>query len=153
MEDSAQRRLVRGRSIFDRVDPTGGDALLSQLSEVAPDFAELVLGFVYGDIYDRSTLPLRERQLIRLAVLAALDPGPTTLRANIGAAVHIGIPAEHIAEVFIQCLPYIGFPRVINALTVAQQFLADTDSPGDGASETPEADRPRPKPTTTTGKG
>lgn len=126
MDETASQRVARGRAIFERINPTGGDAVLNQLSDVAPDLADLVQGFVYGDIYDRSKLPLRERQLIRLAVLAAVDTGPTALRANVGAALNIGIPSDHIAEVFIQCLPYVGFPRVIDALQITQQLLTAT---------------------------
>jgi 4-carboxymuconolactone decarboxylase len=68
-------------------------------------------------------LSLRERQMIRLAALTALGAGHSPLKANIEAAVRIGIPQEEIVEVFLQVLPYAGFPRVLTALETVRDVL------------------------------
>ena len=128
MSDFSEKRQQQGREMLDRVNPGAGDAMIEAFREIAPDFEQLLLGFVFADVFSRDVISLRERQLIRLGALVGLGVGPVPLRANIGSALTIGISREDVAEAFIQCLPYAGFPRVIDALGVLKQHFADEDA-------------------------
>lgn len=128
MTKNPGERLHRGRAMMNRVNPQDGQAIIEKFSQLSPDFEELLLGFVFADVYDRPVLSLRERQLIRVAALTSLGAGETAVKANLAAAVNIGIPARDIIETLLQTLPYAGFPRVIQALEVAKNVLSDHHS-------------------------
>lgn len=129
MTETDDERLRRGRAMLDQADPQAGDAMINDLRGIAPDFERFLLGFVFADIYDRPTLTLRERQLVRLGVLAGIGAGPASMRANISSALNNDVPQAHIVEAFLQCLPYAGFPRVIEALHTAKELFAEADTP------------------------
>lgn len=74
-EDREEGRLERGREMLSRLSPEAGTALVESLREVAPDLEDLLLGFVFADIYSRDVISLRERQIARLAALTALGAG------------------------------------------------------------------------------
>lgn len=116
MNEDETSRLERGRAMMHRISPEVGDSMVGNLHTIAPDFEELLIGFVFADIWARPTLPLRERALIRLGALAALGAPAAATRANIDSALHIGLTHDDITEAFLQTLPYAGFPHVITAL-------------------------------------
>ena len=49
------------------------------------------------------------------------------LRVHIAAALNVGLPPRKIVEAFIQCVPYVGFPRVLNAVFCAQQVFNENN--------------------------
>ncbi|WPO70455.1 MULTISPECIES: carboxymuconolactone decarboxylase family protein [unclassified Streptomyces] len=118
MHHDEASRMERGRAMMRRISPQVGDSLVDELRLVAPDFEELLVGFAFADVWDRSTLPLRDRALVRLGALTALGAPATAMRANIDSALHIGLSVNEIAEAFLQMLPYAGFPHVITSLQI-----------------------------------
>jgi 4-carboxymuconolactone decarboxylase len=44
---------------------------------------------------------------------------------HINGALNVGLSPEKIVEVIIHCVPYTGFPRVLNAVTAAKQVFAE----------------------------
>ncbi|MDT9683106.1 carboxymuconolactone decarboxylase family protein [Streptomyces sp. TRM76323] len=124
-DETRHDRMRRGRALMNQVNPRGGEQMLREFAGLAPDFEELLLGFVFADVYDRPVLSLRERQLIRIAALTALDAGESAAKANLSSAVNLGIPTRDIVEALLQTLPYAGFPRVITALEYAKDVLED----------------------------
>jgi 4-carboxymuconolactone decarboxylase len=134
MNEDTTSRLERGRAMMHSISPEVGDSMVDDLSSVAPDFEDLLVGFAFADIWARPGLPLRERALIRLGVLAALGAPRTATRANIDSALHIGLSSQEIAEAFLQTLPYVGFPQVISALETLKTVL-DEPAPAHHDSE------------------
>ncbi|MFG2883232.1 carboxymuconolactone decarboxylase family protein [Streptomyces sp. NPDC048297] len=130
MNKNAGSRLERGRAMMHSISPDVGDSMVDNLRSVAPDFENLLVGFAFADIWARPGLPLRERALIRLAALAALGAPPTATRANIDSALHIGLSSDEVAEAFLQTLPYVGFPHLINALETLKTVV-DGPAPND----------------------
>jgi 4-carboxymuconolactone decarboxylase len=47
------------------------------------------------------------------------------LEVHINGSLNVGIEAKKIIEIFIQCVPYVGFPRVLNAVNVAKKVFAE----------------------------
>jgi N-succinyldiaminopimelate aminotransferase len=111
-------RMERGRALMRRISPEVGEALMGELRAVAPDFEDLLIGFAFADVWDRSVMSLRERAIVRLGALAALGAPGAAVRANIDSALHIGLTVDEIAEAFVQVLPYAGFPHVITSLEI-----------------------------------
>ncbi|MEV5646287.1 carboxymuconolactone decarboxylase family protein [Streptomyces flaveolus] len=129
MNEDTTSRLERGRAMMHSISPEMGDSMVDDLRRVAPDFEDLLVGFAFADIWARPGLPLRERALIRLGVLAALGAPRTATLANIDSALHIGLSPQEIAEAFLQTLPYVGFPQVISALETLNLALSRGEMP------------------------
>jgi len=115
--------LQRGLAKLNEVDGTQGEAVMAALADIAPDLARYIIGFAFGEIYHRPALNLRERELITLAALVAQGGCEKQLRVHIHAALNVGLSREEVIEVFMQCIPYLGFPKVLNAVFVAQEVF------------------------------
>ena len=90
--------------------------------------ARYIIGFAFGEIYNRPALDLRQRELITLAALAAQGGCENQLHVHIHAARNVGLSREEIIETFIHCVPYIGFPKVLSAVFVAKAVFADNSA-------------------------
>jgi 4-carboxymuconolactone decarboxylase len=93
-------------------------------TELAPGMDRLAEEFVWGSIWARPGLELDDRMLAVLSALTSKQRLPQ-LRRYIGAALHIGVPARTIQEVFIHCGLYSGFPTILNALALANEVFAE----------------------------
>jgi 4-carboxymuconolactone decarboxylase len=105
----------RGRArLAELHDEPGGEEFLAMLG----DLGDLTVDFVFGDVHARDGLPVRERELVIVAVLTALGGLEPQLRSHIRTARLIGISDTELEETIIQTAPYSGFPRAINAMKI-----------------------------------
>jgi 4-carboxymuconolactone decarboxylase len=95
------------------------------LSDIAPDLHRLAVEFAYGDIHARPGLDLGSRELVILGVLIGLGDAEPQLEAHITTALNVSVPPVSVVEAVIQALPYAGFPRVLNAMTIARRVFAE----------------------------
>ena len=69
----------------------------------------------FGDYYTRSGLTLAEREMITFCFIAAQGGCEPQLMAHINGNLRMGNSKEFLLKVVSQCLPYIGYPRSLNA--------------------------------------
>ena len=94
------------------------------LADIAPDLRKMIIEFAYGDVYSRPGLDAKSRALVVLT--AVVTQGATAqTKTHITRGLHVGLTPTEVVEALLQLVPYIGFPRVQNALTVAQQVFQD----------------------------
>jgi 4-carboxymuconolactone decarboxylase len=125
MNTIQDERFRRGWERLQEVDAESGERVIDSLQDVAPDLGRYVVEFAYGDIYGRPALDLRQRQLITIAALTALGGAERQLDVHVNAALNVGLTAEEVVEALLHCLPYAGFPRVLNAIFVVQRVFAE----------------------------
>lgn len=116
-------RYEIGLENLQKIDGKGGEAVIRSLETIAPDLGRYIVEFAFGDICAREGLSLQERELITLASLLTAGGCEPQLEVHINAALHVGIPPEKIIEAFLQCIPYTGFPRVLNAVFAAKHLF------------------------------
>lgn len=75
----------------------------------------------FGDYYTRTGLDLKERELITFCFLAAQGGCESQLTAHTAGNLNLGNDRELLIKVVSQCVPYIGYPRALNALAVINQ--------------------------------
>ena len=109
------------------VDGSAGDKVINALTNIAPDLGRYIVEFAFGEIYTRAGLSLQEREMITLASLLTLGGCEAQLEVHINGALNVGLSPEKIIEVFIQSIPYAGFPRVLNAVTVAKKVFTERE--------------------------
>ena len=71
----------------------------------------------FGDYYTRDGLDLRQRELITFCFLAAQGGCEPQLTAHAKGNMNLGNDREFLIRVVSQCLPYIGYPRSLNAVS------------------------------------
>ena len=124
-----QNRFEQGLQKLSEVDGTAGEKLITSLSNIAPDLGKYIVEFAFGDIYCRKGLNLQEREIITLSSLLTQGGCEAQLEVHINGAINVGINPNKIIETFIHCIPYTGFPRVLNAVGVAKKvFIARKES-------------------------
>lgn len=116
-------RRTRGLRVLAELAGPAGGALVDSLRDIAPDFADWMVDFSYGDVLARPGLDQRSRQLATIAALTALGNAQPQLRIHIEGALKAGCRPQEIIEVILQMAVYAGFPAAINALTVAREVL------------------------------
>ncbi|MEB2420488.1 carboxymuconolactone decarboxylase family protein [Citrobacter sp. R-1.5.2] len=117
-------RFMTGQLMLQKVDGKGGDAVVDSLQDIAPDFAQYLIEFPFGDIYSRPGLDLRSREIATVAALTALGNAAPQLKVHIGAALHVGLTQDEIVEVIMQMAVYAGFPAALNGLFAAKEVFA-----------------------------
>ncbi len=117
-------RIAKGievqKSIF-------GSKNIDNLRANAPDnlkhIQDYLSGYCFGDICGRNGLDIKIRELITFIIIATLGGCENQLRAHIGGNAAIGNDKETLLNVITQCMPYIGFPRTLNAITCINEVL------------------------------
>ena len=70
----------------------------------------------FGDYYTRRGLDYRQREMITFCFLAAQGGCEPQLTSHAAANLRIGNDKAFLIKIISQCLPYIGYPRGLNAL-------------------------------------
>lgn len=119
----SESRMTEGRKWLARVE--GGDHadIVDNLSGIAPDLADLAIGFVYGELYPREGLTLQQRQLATVAALAALGGLEPQLEFHIAGALNVGCSPTEIVELMIHLSVYCGFPAALNGTAAAKRVF------------------------------
>ncbi len=71
----------------------------------------------FGDFYTRTGLDLKQREMITFCFLAAQGGCEPQLTAHAKGNMNLGNDKEFLVRVVSQCLPYIGYPRSLNAIS------------------------------------
>lgn len=73
-------------------------------------------GNCFGDYYTRNGLNHQEREMITLCFLAAQGGCEPQLTSHADANIKVGNDKQFLIDVISQCMPFIGYPRTLNAL-------------------------------------
>ena len=123
----SDERHDRGKALLEQINSEGALRLEEDLREIAPDMADYVYAFAYGDIYSRPGLDLRMRELITVAALTALGNAPAQLASHVEGALNAGCSREEVREAIIQIAVYAGFPAALNGLYTARDVFRRLD--------------------------
>lgn len=94
------------------------------LADIAPDLRKMIVEFAYGEIYSRDGLGKKKRALVVITAVVTQGAAPQT-KTHITRGLHAGLTSKEIVEALLQLVPYIGFPRVQNALVIAQEVFRE----------------------------
>jgi 4-carboxymuconolactone decarboxylase len=120
---AADDRYRRGRDRFLEVH----DEKALRAVEGLGDLGRSIIEFVYGDIYLRPGLSLRDRELAAVATLVALGRS-SQIPQHLRAALKAGVSADELREVILQTSAIAGFPPAMNAMSTLKTILADEAS-------------------------
>jgi 4-carboxymuconolactone decarboxylase len=113
-------RYERGRARFLEVH----DEKALRAVEALGDLGRSIVEYVYGDIYLRPGLSLRDRELAAVATLVALGRS-SQIPQHLRAALKAGVTPDELREVIMQTAAIAGFPTAMNAMSTLKSVLAE----------------------------
>ena len=79
----------------------------------------------FGDYYTRNGLDIKTRELLTLSMLMSLGGTESQIKAHIQGNLNVGNNKETLLSVVTQLLPYVGYPRTLNALKCLNEVIAE----------------------------
>lgn len=79
----------------------------------------------FGDYYTRTGLSIKDRELITFSILAAMGGCEAQLKGHIAGNVAVGNNKSVLLDAITQILPYIGYPRTLNAISCLNTTLPE----------------------------
>ena len=79
----------------------------------------------FGDYYTRTGLNLKQREMITFCFLFAQGGCEPQLISHAKGNMNLGSSKEFLIKVASQCLPYIGYPRSLNAIACINKAAED----------------------------
>nr|WP_255762665.1 carboxymuconolactone decarboxylase family protein [Halomonas alkalisoli] len=105
-----------------------GAEYVDQSIRNADDFTrplqQLVTEYCWGEVWQRQGLSDRDRSVINLAMITALNR-PHELRLHVRGAINNGLSVEEIREILLQTAVYCGVPAAIDAFRNAREVLSE----------------------------
>ena len=93
------------------------------IGNFAPKLVELTDRVLFDDIWERSELSPRDRSLITVSALIALNR-PDQLRFHLGKAVENGVKEQELIEVITHLAFYSGWPNAMSAIMIAKELFS-----------------------------
>lgn len=87
-------------------------------------FQELVTEYCWGAIWNRPGLTRRERSMLNLAMLTALNR-PHEVKLHVAGALTNGLTPAEISEIFLQAAVYCGVPAALESFNIAKQVFVE----------------------------
>ena len=120
-QDSFKKGLEKRRKVM-------GDAFvdnaLSQADELTMPMQDFVTRVAWDEIWNREALSDRDRSLINLGMIAALNR-PQEFKGHVRGALNNGVSPEEIRDVCMQIAVYCGFPAGLDSLRNAMEIIRD----------------------------
>jgi 4-carboxymuconolactone decarboxylase len=116
--------MVSARAQQQQTPPTAPQPSRAQqlMGDIAPKLAELTDGVLYADIWERPELSKRDRSLITVAALIALQR-PDQLRSHFALARKNGVTEAELIETITHLAFYAGWPNAVTAVSVAKEVF------------------------------
>jgi 4-carboxymuconolactone decarboxylase len=92
------------------------------MGDIAPKLAELTDNVLFGDIWERPGLSKRDRSLVTVSALIALNR-PDQLRSHLALARQNGVTETEIVEAITHLAFYSGWPNAVSAVGVAREVF------------------------------
>lgn len=103
--------------------------IIKKMQESAPanqkHIQEYLSAFCFGDFYTRNGLDLKTRELLTLCIIVALGGAEGQVKAHVQGNLNVGNDKEVLITTITHCLPYMGFPRTLNALACVNEIIPE----------------------------
>ncbi|MBP8082702.1 MAG: carboxymuconolactone decarboxylase family protein [Spirochaetes bacterium] len=121
-------RRTKGLEMLSKVNNRSEEEIMKMLSFISPvsdDLKNYIIDYSFGDIYSRTGLDLKSKEISVVAAMTALGKCTPQLKIHIAGALNTGSSAEELIEVILQMSAYAGFPRCINAMISLKEVFEE----------------------------
>ena len=95
---------------------------IGQVRDVFPKLGELTDKVVFGDVWERPGLSKRDRSLVTVAALVALNR-TEQLPGHLRRAIDNGVTQDELVEVITHLAFYSGWPTAMSAVSIAKKIF------------------------------
>jgi 4-carboxymuconolactone decarboxylase len=103
--------------------------VIKKMQESAPSnqkhIQEYLSTFCFGDFYTRGGLDLKTRELLTICIVSSLGGTESQIKAHVHGNKNVGNDKETLITAITHCLPYMGFPRTLNALACVNEIIPE----------------------------
>ncbi|MBQ7594377.1 MAG: carboxymuconolactone decarboxylase family protein [Synergistaceae bacterium] len=100
---------------------------INQMRDATPDYQKHLQddlsAFCFGDTYTRGTLDMKMREMLTMAAIGTLGTAEAQYKSHVAGTLAAGATNEEVIGVITTMNPYIGFPRTLNALRIANEVF------------------------------
>ena len=107
--------------------PKPSDGARKLIGDFSPKLVELTDQVLFDDVWERKQLSKRDRSLITVAALIALNR-PEQLRFHLKKAVENGVKKEELTEAITHLAFYSGWPNAMTAVLLAKELFEKAHS-------------------------
>ncbi len=100
------------------------DASIKNADDFNRPMQELVTQYCWGDVWNRPGLSRRERSMLNLAMLTALNR-PHEVKLHVRGAINNGLTKDDIREILLQTAIYCGVPAAIDSFRIAKEVFKE----------------------------
>ena len=83
----------------------------------------------FGDHYTRTGIDIPTRELLTLSMLVSLGGCEPQVKGHVAANLNVGNDRARLIDVVTQLLPFVGYPRALNALRAIDEVTAANAAP------------------------
>ena len=116
------QRLDKGK---EKQYPLYGDRMKENMKDLPGGLGEAIPTMLtescFGDFYTRGGLDIKTRELTIFCALATLGGTERQMASHAVGNLKVGNSKETLISAMVQCYPYIGFPRISNAINVIKE--------------------------------
>jgi len=125
---SDNERFTKGKKIQ---TPIYGEGMKQNMKDLPGEFAEAIPRILtescFGDFYTRNGLDLKTRELMIFCALTTLGGADKQMGSHAIGNMKVGNDKETLLGALVQLYPYIGFPRIANAIYAIKDAKVETD--------------------------
>ncbi|MCP8688080.1 carboxymuconolactone decarboxylase family protein [Marinobacterium sedimentorum] len=121
MSTAPSDRRVQALALLERLEAGAPGRVAANLDDFHSEATELLLGFAFTDVVARDGMALKTREMLTVAMLAAMGTAPGQLEFHMRAALNTGVTR---GEIVLQVAVYVGVPAAMNAITAAKSAFA-----------------------------
>lgn len=123
-----ENRREKGREYIDGIFGAG---TAERMEQEAPKGQELIVelleSYCFGDFYTRNGIDMQHRELVTFCLLASMGVAQTQLESHGFGCKNMNISKKEMVAVLTGMLPYIGFPKTLNALTAVNKAYPEEE--------------------------
>jgi len=103
--------------------------IIDKMYEAAPENQIHIQNYLsancFGDYYTRKGLDIKTRELLTLSMILVLGGCEPQLKGHIQGNLNVGNDKETLLSTVTQLLPYVGYPRTLNAIACLNEVIPE----------------------------
>ncbi len=113
---TAETRFEKGLALSKSVFGAMIDKMYEQSPENQIHIQKYLSANCFGDYYTRTGLDIKMRELLTFSMLLSLGGCEPQLEGHVKGNLNVGNDKEVLLSTVTQLLPYVGYPRALNAI-------------------------------------
>ena len=127
---SEENRLEQGVAAQKSIFGAQIDAMRAAAPADQKHLQDHLSAWCFGDVYTRTGLDVKARELLTFCILCAQGGCENQVKAHISGNVSVGNGPAVLLDALTVSMPYIGFPRTLNALACLNEVLPESKKEG-----------------------